>query len=107
MIYTEQRLLVGMFQAHMKPGRHFGDPYQEWGILEMAKASIMKYRQVANSLRRLVPCRWVERVGRGVYRLTSHALESMRPWVTRTSPSVSLITPINPARARKKRRRAK
>lgn len=46
----------------------------------MAEYGNMRYRQVQNALRRLVPCRWVERVSRGLYRISLHAVESMA-WV--------------------------
>lgn len=74
MIYIERRLVAACLLDHRRQA------FREWRPMFMAEYGNMRYRQVQNALRRLVPCRWVERVSRGLYRLSLHAVESMA-WV--------------------------
>lgn len=80
MQWIERRLLVGIFTDHAQAGsssKSRGE-YGEWDPLSIAERSQMTYRQAHNALRRLVPCGWVQRVRRGVYRLTPYAVEQLR-----------------------------
>lgn len=74
MIYIERRLVAACLLDHRRQA------FREWRPMFMAEYGNMRYRQVQNALRRLVPCRWVERVSRGLYRISLHAVESMA-WV--------------------------
>ncbi len=76
MIYTERKLLAGCITDHRR------QPYREWRPLFMAQWANMKYRQVFNALRRLVPCGWVTHVRRGVYRITPMAVAELE-WTNR------------------------
>jgi hypothetical protein len=81
MMWIEKRALVAMMLDHVKGTRGRGE-FAEWDMLAIGTAGLLMYRQVSNAMRRLVPCRWVERVRKGRYRLTPHAVEQLRPMIT-------------------------
>lgn len=88
--YIERRLMAACIIDHRR------QPYREWRPMFMAETGNMKYRQVNNALRRLVPCGWVQRVSRGVYRITSYAAETLA-WTAR--PHWTLTKIANTAQA--------
>lgn len=90
MQWIEQRLLVGIFTDHAQAdlGTKSRGAFGEWDPLAIAERSLMTYRQAHNALRRLVPTGWVQRVRRGVYRLTPHAVEQLREHI-RPTESIS------------------
>lgn len=75
--WIERRVVVAMMLDHLRGDRGRG-PYAEWEQRDIAIAAQLMYRQVANGLVRLVRSGWVDRVGRGLYRLTPGAVDTMR-----------------------------
>lgn len=74
MIFIERKLLAACLREHRL------QPYQTWRCLPMAQKAFMDYRQVMNAIRRLVPTGWLQRVSRGLYRITPHAVAQLA-WV--------------------------
>lgn len=97
--YHEARALAGMML------HHGDDVYREWGLLDMARAARTRYRAVNNAVRRLVPCGWLQKVRRGVYRLTPMAVETIRPKLT-PRMTVEKLVPRAPGRTYGARARA-
>lgn len=83
--YPERRLMAACIIDHRQ------QPYREWRPMYMAERGNMKYRTVCNALRRLVPCGWLQRVSRGVYRITPYAVESLE-WTHRPRWTITKIT---------------
>lgn len=83
MIYIERRLLAGMMLWHIN-----GHAYDIWAPDEAAQLANMKYRQVHNAIRRLAITGWIKRLGRGRYRLTELAVDTIDPMIT--SPRMTL-----------------
>lgn len=77
LMLTEKQLLAGVMLDHVR-----GNPFSTWDPQRAAEMAGLKYRQVQNALRRLVPCRWVARLSRGRYRLTERTVEIVRPMIT-------------------------
>lgn len=79
--WLEQRVIVAMMIEHVRGGPK-GD-FAEWSMMEIKDKAHIRYRQVSNAMRRLVPTGWVTRVRVGRYRLTVGTVESLRPMIKR------------------------
>lgn len=70
----ERQLMAGLIVDHRTR------PFDEWRPRDLSERIWMTYKQVTNSLRRLVQCGWVTHVARGVYRLSETGQAKMS-WV--------------------------
>lgn len=98
MQWMERRLMAGLYLDHIRPGGR--GQYADWKLKDMGLTCLMTFRQASNAVRRLVICRWLQRVSRGVYRLTPGAVEQLRRHV----PPNTAITRYRPRTSKGYRR---